>query len=139
MGGPSSISYTWVKWNPPDIGWTKLNTNGSVHASSHRAACGGVFRNHHGNFLLAFAYPLPFVSVLEAELLAVLNGLELAWTRKYTQISVELDSASALRLIQFGCKNTHALFDTVRRIQQPVNLDWTVRFDHVFREANQLS
>ncbi|KAJ1400904.1 Ribonuclease H-like superfamily [Sesbania bispinosa] len=98
---------------------------------------GDVFRNHHGNFLLAFAHNLPFVSILEPELLAVLKGLELAWTRMYTKISVEIDLAATLRLIQFECKDTHALFDTVRRIQRLVNLDWLVRFDYVFREVNQ--
>ncbi|KAJ1409311.1 Ribonuclease H domain [Sesbania bispinosa] len=136
-GSVAFVSTVWVKWNPPDLGWIKLNTDGSVNAHHHLVACGGIFRNHHGNFVLAFAQKLAPTSILEAELLAILYGLELAWTRQFNKLLVEVDSTSAIRLVQLGCKNTHALFNTVSRIQHLVKRNWLVRFHHVFREANQ--
>lgn len=40
-----------VKWNPPPEGWFKLNSDGSVRSGLSQAACGGLLRSMHGNFI----------------------------------------------------------------------------------------
>ncbi|KAJ1391001.1 hypothetical protein SESBI_37020 [Sesbania bispinosa] len=52
----ASSNFRWVRWEPPDDGWIKLNSDGAAVNNSHYGACGGVFRNHHGNFVLAFSH-----------------------------------------------------------------------------------
>ncbi|XP_042035111.1 uncharacterized protein LOC121781439 [Salvia splendens] len=64
-----------IKWNPPDDPWIKLNTDGAYNEATDKAGGGGIVRDHEGNMLAAFAYPLEAHSALEAELLAIHFGL----------------------------------------------------------------
>ncbi|KAJ1424495.1 Ribonuclease H domain [Sesbania bispinosa] len=137
MDGISSLLTSWVKWDPPDIDWIKLNSDGAVNPSHQLAACAGILRNHHDIFLMAFAQRLALVSVLEAELPAVLYGMERAWSLRIPRLIVETDSINAVRLIMFGCNDTNPLFNIVQRIQDLMRKDWTVRIHHILHEANQ--
>lgn len=88
-----------VKWHPPDHPWIKLNTSGVFKADNEQAGGGGVIRDHTGRLLAAFALPLNARSALEAELMAVLHGLECA-KELGNQIWVEVIDAQAGSLIQ---------------------------------------
>ncbi|KAJ1419239.1 Ribonuclease H-like superfamily [Sesbania bispinosa] len=72
---PDVISSPWVRWTPPDPDWIKLNSDGSLLPSLNCAGYGGLFRNHHGQFLHGFAIRINASSVLEAELMGILIGL----------------------------------------------------------------
>ena len=43
-----------VLWQRPDSGWTKLNTDGASKGNPGPAGAGGIFRDNHGNPILAF-------------------------------------------------------------------------------------
>lgn len=43
-----------IKWIPPPHNAFKLNTDGSHKQGSHFSACGGLIRNHSGNFIVGF-------------------------------------------------------------------------------------
>ncbi|KAJ1412732.1 Ribonuclease H domain [Sesbania bispinosa] len=126
-----------VRWEPPDDGCIKLNSDGAAVNNSHYGACGGVFRNHHGNFLLAFSHCFDKNSPLEAELLGILKGLHLAWDYHYYNLIVEVDCAHAIRLINSGFQDPHPLKKPIDPIQSILTRHWCVRFHHVLREANQ--
>ncbi|KAJ1384064.1 Ribonuclease H domain [Sesbania bispinosa] len=129
----------WVRWERPKFGWSKLNSDGSSVVSTQQGACGGIFRNHHGNFLLAYATHLQNVSPLEAELIGILKGLQFAWRNKYNNLIVEVDSAHALRLLTAGCQESHLLHSFLIDIQTLVQRAWLVHFHHTLREANQVA
>lgn len=38
-----------IKWEKPESGWLKLNTNGSYDDSLGNAEGGGLIRDEHGN------------------------------------------------------------------------------------------
>ncbi|KAJ1428172.1 Ribonuclease H-like superfamily [Sesbania bispinosa] len=132
-----SSNIRWVHWEPPDDGWIKLNSDEAAVSNSHYGACGGVFRNHHGNFLLAFSHRFNSNSPLEAELLGILKGLHLDWQYHYCNLIVEVDCAHAIRLINSGCQDPHPLKKLIDQIQSILTRHWCVRFHHVLREANQ--
>ncbi|KAJ1413828.1 Ribonuclease H-like superfamily [Sesbania bispinosa] len=132
MDGIISLLTSWVKWDPPDIDWIKLNSDGAFNPSHQLAACAGVFRNHHDIFLTAFAQRLTYVSVPEAELSAVLYVIERAWVMRILRLIVETDSANVVRLIMLGCNETNPLFSIVQRIQHLMRKDWMVRIHHIF-------
>lgn len=53
-----------LTWKPPDEGWVKLNSDGAK-SSQGSSACGGVLRDHNGNFICAFACKLGDCPVLD--------------------------------------------------------------------------
>ncbi|MCI03920.1 RNA-directed DNA polymerase (Reverse transcriptase), partial [Trifolium medium] len=65
-----------VLWCSPCIGWMKVNTDGSVYSTS--AACGGLFRDYLANFRGGFAQKISSLSVLHAEIMALILAMEMA-------------------------------------------------------------
>ena len=45
-----------IRWNPPSVGWVKLNTDGVLKASSGMTSTGGIIRDKNGNWLAGFAF-----------------------------------------------------------------------------------
>ena len=57
-----------VGWSFPSHGWVKCNVDGSVKHDTKSAACGGVFRDASGTWMLGFVRNLGTSSVVVAEL-----------------------------------------------------------------------
>ncbi|KAK2367484.1 serum response factor protein A [Trifolium repens] len=66
-----------VIWMPPSLNWIKCNTDGASSGNPGLASCGGVFRDHNADFLLAFAEPLGIASSYFAELSGVIKAIEI--------------------------------------------------------------
>ncbi|CAI0464349.1 unnamed protein product [Linum tenue] len=86
-------------WTPPQEGWVKINTDGSVFAED-KAAAGGLIRDPLGRCLEAFAINLGSCSITGAELKAVEAGLSAAWRRGFRRVILCLDSTTAINIIQ---------------------------------------
>ncbi|KAM5554460.1 hypothetical protein ABKV19_022706, partial [Rosa sericea] len=80
-----------VRWAPPPVGWLKVNTDGSFR-SPEVAGFGGLFRDSDGLFKGAFAHRVIVNSAIDAEILAVIEALRVAWARSWTHIWLETDS-----------------------------------------------
>ncbi|XP_042051496.1 uncharacterized protein LOC121796781 [Salvia splendens] len=87
-----------IKWQPPEDPWIKLNTDGAYLEESDKAGGGGIIRDHTGKVLSAFASPLEAHSALEAELLAIQLGLELALEFN-RPIWIESDAQQVVQLL----------------------------------------
>ncbi|XP_019431608.1 PREDICTED: uncharacterized protein LOC109338759 [Lupinus angustifolius] len=72
-----SPSITEVIWLPPTQNWIKINTDGATHGSPGYSGGGGIFRDHHGNFLGAFATFLGIHYVIFADFSAALISIDL--------------------------------------------------------------
>ncbi|XP_042023121.1 uncharacterized protein LOC121770456 [Salvia splendens] len=98
-----------IKWHPPDDPWIKLNTDGAFLEASDKAAGSGIIRDHTGKVLSAFASPLEAHSALEAELLAIQLGLELALEFN-RPIWIESDAQQVVQLLKVhdGDRHTRA-------------------------------
>ncbi|XP_062014236.1 uncharacterized protein LOC133730712 [Rosa rugosa] len=95
-----------VRWAPPPVGWLKVNTDGSFR-SPEVAGFGGLFRDSDGLFKGAFAYRVIVNSAIDAEILAVIEALRVAWARSWTHIWLETDSTLVRSsLFQFAQSNT---------------------------------
>lgn len=64
--GTTSSSRDAISWSPPTPGFVKLNCDGSVVDQGRRATCGGILRDHDGNFIFAFAGNLGQATVVNA-------------------------------------------------------------------------
>ncbi|XP_042059500.1 uncharacterized protein LOC121804011 [Salvia splendens] len=86
-----------IKWYPSDQPWIKVNTDGAYTETSRKAGGGGVVRDASGKLLIAFATPLQAKSALEAELMAMFHGLELA--KEFGKpVWIESDSEQVVKL-----------------------------------------
>jgi ribonuclease HI len=85
-----------VIWQPPTLDWIKSNTDGVSCGSPGNAACGGVFRDHHANFVFAFAEPLGIKTAYFAELCGALKASEIAYERNWFNLWLESDSSQVV-------------------------------------------
>ncbi|KAL3519625.1 hypothetical protein ACH5RR_017774 [Cinchona calisaya] len=88
-----------VVWEKPDIGWTKLNFDGSCKRKAGRASIGGVLRNHDAEFLLGYSEFIGQTNSTIAELVALQRGLELVQENGWRHVWVEGDSKSSVEII----------------------------------------
>ncbi|KAL8170434.1 hypothetical protein V2J09_022238 [Rumex salicifolius] len=75
-----------ISWTKPDQGWVKINIDGASRLGSRHAAARGLIRNYGGNWEVSFVANLGYCSALEAELWAILHGLDMAWGKGYDRI-----------------------------------------------------
>lgn len=125
-----------VTWSPPPEEWVKINSDGSLFPESHRAACGGILRDHQGRFLAGYSVKLGNCSILKAELWGMLHGIKIAKDRGYNKVLLESDSEVAIGLLNKGCRPHHPCSPLVHEILQVVGQDQNFHWRHVYREAN---
>ena len=89
-----------IRWQAPDSGWVKLNTDGSF-ISTNDAGSSIVLRDSIGKIIVSACRQLfSWHDALEAELLAIREGLSLALVWSQLPIVVESDYLEAVYLIQ---------------------------------------
>lgn len=62
-----------IQWQPPSLGWIKINTDGAAIGAPGRAGCGGIFRTYRRFCKGCFANPLDNLYAFEAELMGVIT------------------------------------------------------------------
>ena len=88
-----------VYWCPPDVGFVKLNTDGSFMPHSMKAGSGGLFRDSNGKWILGFTRNCGICTTLEAELWGILTGLKIAQEKGFTKLVIESDCLTAVEAI----------------------------------------
>lgn len=132
-------AYREISWRKPEEGWCKLNCDGAVIDVGCRAGCGGIVRDENGGFVIGFAAGLGACSCTEAELWAVLRGLQLVKDRGIQSLAIETDFMVAINLISGGCSSFHPCFNLVKDIRDLLDQLRNYSVEHTFREANQVA
>nr|XP_023916422.1 uncharacterized protein LOC112028020 [Quercus suber] len=125
-----------VLWTKPPQDWVKLNTDSSALGNPRKAGCGGLIRNHQGEWIRGFARGLGNTSSFVAELWALRDGLTMAKELGVNNLLVEMDALSVVLLLNNN---------TVNMVMEPLLTDCrnllqsfpNKRVIHTFREANQ--
>jgi hypothetical protein len=81
-----------VVWMPPNVSWIKCNIDGAALGSPGHAACAGVFRGHEAQYLGGFSVNLGISFAFHAELLGVMNAIEIAHEKGWWNLWLETDS-----------------------------------------------
>ena len=131
-------SFVPIFWRAPPRGWIKVNTDGSCK-SNEVAGCGGIFRDSNAQFLGAFARSSYLISSTAAEILAVIEAIELAWVQDWHHLWLETDSTYIVHLLY-----THSM-----EVPWPFKVAWAnclwrvrrmnIHFTHIFREGNRVA
>ncbi|TVU04044.1 hypothetical protein EJB05_50392, partial [Eragrostis curvula] len=82
-----------VAWEPPDLDWTKLNTDGAFDVRSGTGATGAVLRDDRGRIIRAEARWYENLSnVITIEAIAARDGLLLASAYGCQRVVLEMDN-----------------------------------------------
>jgi ribonuclease HI len=133
---PRAPTIKEVIWSPPPLDWLKCNTDGAFNSVS--AACGGVFRNHQAEFVLAFAENIPFQSSLIVELCGVMRAIEMAFEHNWLNLWIETDSSIAvlafksISIVPWAIRNRW-----LNCLLLTVNMN--VIITHIYREGNDIA
>ena len=65
---PSSMVMKQVRWEKPQGGWVKLNTDGASGSVVDRSGCGGIIRDENGQWITRFARRIGAANSFIAEL-----------------------------------------------------------------------
>ena len=112
----------------------QIDVDGSVR-HQFEAACGGVIRNSEGHWLMGFCKSLGVHSVIEAELIAILLGLKLAYQMGLQKILLYSDSLDVVNILMRDCcDEDHPLRDIVGEIRDLLFRDWSVKLNYTPRD-----
>ncbi|XP_004294423.1 PREDICTED: uncharacterized protein LOC101295898 [Fragaria vesca subsp. vesca] len=125
----------FLSWSCPRKGWYKLNVDGTAHK---RIGGSGVIRDEHGQWVGGFSANFGKGKAIDAELLALLTGLEYAWSSGWYPLEVETDAIRAIMFMvnEVEVDYSHPQFDLVKRCQAVLKHNWTYNLRHVYREQN---
>lgn len=87
-----------VKWCCP-IQHFKLNTDGCSLGNPGNSGGGGILRDSHGEFQMAFAVGFGVMHSFQAELKVLLFGVRLVVERGFHRLHLELDSLTLIRML----------------------------------------
>lgn len=97
-----SLTKAVVKWQPPEQGWVKINTDGAVNEADRRGGVGVVARNSAGEVIAGRCARYDGVTDPESvELLACRDAMLLAKEKKLQQVVIETD-----------CQNIQTLWES---------------------------
>jgi ribonuclease HI len=124
---------------PPSLNWIKCNTDGASIGNPGLASCGGVFRNHNAEFLMAFAEPLGIATSYFAELSGAIKAIEIAFDNKWNNLWLETDSM----LVVNAFKNpaVGVAWPLRNRWRNALTKSTQMNFlvTHIFREGNKVA
>lgn len=127
-----------VAWKKPEIGWTKLNFDGSCKCRTGKASIGGVLRNHEAEFLLGYSEFIGQKNSTIAELVALERGLELVLEDGWSDVWVEGDSKFLVDIIakkrRVSCAEVQKHVGHINSIIPALN---NCMLTHIYREGNR--
>ncbi|KAK7259832.1 hypothetical protein RIF29_25447 [Crotalaria pallida] len=129
-----------TSWNPPSVGWIRINSDGSCRVNSHEVGCGCVIRGSNGEWIRGYSKYLGVSSSpLIAELWGVLEGLQLAWNLDFKMVELHLDSLEAFNLLSGSHAGSYQGLGLISRISSLINRDWKVEINHIYRDSNRVA
>ncbi|KAK1295842.1 hypothetical protein QJS10_CPB15g00882 [Acorus calamus] len=123
-----------VRWKPPEPGWLKLNTDGSL--SDDRGGYGALIRNDSSGFLsgLAGRQDLPSINLLELK--AIERGIWLSSQIGASKLWIESDSTTALGWIKGKGSRPWNSIRSLRNIDYGLGALEIWEATHIQREGN---
>lgn len=128
------------KWEPPNEGWWKLNTDASFLTNTGDTTAGVIVRTHQGVVALACGQRLHACKDSEeAEISAVLHGLSVLSKYYRGPVCVESDCASVITLLKNRVTNQSALFPLVTDVWHVGKVFKEVIFRAIRRPSNKMA
>lgn len=89
----------WLSWSKPEAHRYKLNVDGS--RKGYSSSGGGVVRDDHGDVVCAFSNPYDTDDIIEAEIRALLDGINMCGRNGITNVNIEFDASLVVNGLDF--------------------------------------
>ena len=107
-----------------------MNTDGSFLSDSSLASCGGIARDHNGNFIVPWSFNLGHCTITVAELWPIFWGLLISCSLGFSCLMLETNSNATRMLTEQEPVATHAHAAIINSIRNLLTEDWTVEVTH---------
>ena len=128
--------YLSIRWERPNRGWHKLNTDGSSLGNPGLASGGGILRNEVGGWIRAFIRKIGITTSFVAELWAIRDGLSMCVDMQIPALEVELDAKVVADLMNNAISLNADYAAIVADCRQLLSQIPQVKVSHCYREAN---
>ncbi|KAL0417382.1 UNVERIFIED_CONTAM: putative ribonuclease H protein [Sesamum latifolium] len=125
-----------VKWNKPDKGWIKINTDGASKGNPGTAGAGGIARNEKGEVIFAFDDFIREATNMYAEVYGLFKALQICQTENFNRIWIEIDAINLIWLIREPSKGHWSLQHMLSHINIILK-KVEYRISHIYREGNK--
>lgn len=125
-----------VRWEKPQQGWFRLNTDDSALGNPGKAGGGGIIRDDQGNWVAGFSRNIGFSSSFIAELWALRDGLSLCKSLNLNAVDIQIDAKAIVALLADPSYSNSFAMPIVDDCKQLFSLIPHVRIKHCYREAN---
>ncbi|CAI9765398.1 unnamed protein product [Fraxinus pennsylvanica] len=136
MGSKVSKPTLLVSWRKSTVGWVKLNVDGSCVGNPGPCGGGGVIRDHYGNLVAGLCVKYGYGSNNEAELRAVITGVELFKELGFQRVDIRFDSAVMVNWLTHRLCKIWYLWDYCDELLKLLSgISFTI--SHQYREVNR--
>ena len=126
-----------IRWERPEYGWRKLNTDGACSELYGLAGCGGVVRNEDCHWEAGFSKRIRITSSFATEMCGLREGLKLCCNLNIRCLKVEMDAKSIVEVLQNTGYVNHVISPILDDCRQLITRFQNFRIKHCFRQANQ--
>lgn len=128
-----------VRWYPPGHGWVKCNTDGSSMGAPGDSTAAGVFRDSSGVVLGCFVRHVGCLFAFEAELIASMHAILIAFSRGWHHLWLESDSSYVVNLLSTRSSQVPWKYrNQWLQILECLNA-MEFKVSHIYREGNSVA
>ncbi|XP_073358323.1 uncharacterized protein [Aegilops tauschii subsp. strangulata] len=125
------------KWEAPEDGWVKINSDDAVNKGGSKAGGGAVLPDHNGAFLAGVCHHFPHIVEPEAaEILACKRALQVAEEINVQNVHLELDCLPVVQMINQEGINYSGAGPWIQEIKQMLVLKNDYKVTWVKRTGN---
>ena len=126
-----------TRWEKPEVGWFRLNSDGSLSGNPGPAGSGGLIRNGEGDWVYGYARKIGITTSFAEELWGLRDGLLQFLNLHLPTIEIEIDAKSIVDLLTNPRAANNVVSPLVDYCRYLISQLPRVRVKHYFREANR--
>ena len=127
-------------WEPPKLGWMKININGAYSEVSGRAGIGVIIRDHLGNVKLsAWKVIYGAFNAEETEALACREGILLATEWEHLPTILESDCSMVIQYLKEAKTMRPACHSIIQEAMRAASRLPVLDFSHIKRDINRVA
>lgn len=126
-----------IRWEKPEQGWAKLNSDGASSGNPGPAGCGSLIRNEKGEWIVGFARKIGVTNNFIAELWGLRDGLIQCPTLSLSAVEIEINAKAIVKLLANPSYYNHVVSPLVDDCRSLLSHIPQTRIKHCYQEANR--